>query len=125
MSYKIIFTDLDDTLLNSEKKISQIDKEAIMKAQEAGIKFVLASGRPTFAMYDLAKELELEKYGSFILSFNGSIITNCKSGKHIFEESLTKEDLHLMYDFAKENSCHIIHFTAGLFTASLKFLTIL
>lgn len=108
MSYKIIFTDLDDTLLNSEKKISQIDKEAIMKAQEAGIKFVLASGRPTFAMYDLAKELELEKYGSFILSFNGSIITNCKSGEHIFEESLTKEDLHLMYDFAKENSCHIL-----------------
>ena len=59
-------------------------------------------------MYDLAKELELEKYGSFILSFNGSIITNCKSGEHIFEESLTKEDLHLMYDFAKENSCHIL-----------------
>ena len=66
MSYKIIFTDLDDTLLNSEKKISQIDKEAIMKAQEAGIKFVLASGRPTFAMYDLAKELELEKYGCLL-----------------------------------------------------------
>ena len=73
MSYKIIFTDLDDTLLNSEKKISQIDKEAIMKAQEAGIKFVLASGRPTFAMYDLAKELELENmevlfYLSMVLS---------------------------------------------------------
>lgn len=108
MSYKIIFTDLDDTLLNSEKKISPIDKEAIMRAQEAGIKFVLASGRPTFAMYDLAKELELEKYGSFILSFNGSIITDCKSGENIFEASLTKEDLHLMYDFAKENGVHIL-----------------
>ncbi len=108
MSYKIIFTDLDDTLLNSEKKISQLDKKAIMKAQEAGIKFVLASGRPTFAMYDLARELELAKYGSFILSFNGSIITDCKTGKNIFEESLTREDLHLMYDFAKENNCHIL-----------------
>lgn len=108
MSYKIIFTDLDDTLLNSEKKISSIDKEAIMRAQEAGVKFVLASGRPTFAMYDLAKELELDKYGSFILSFNGSIITDCRSGENIFEASLTKEDLHLMYDFAKENNIHIL-----------------
>lgn len=108
MSYKIIFTDLDDTLLNSEKKISQVDKEAIMKAQEAGIKFVLASGRPTFAMKELAEELELAKYGSFILSFNGSIITDCKSGKNIFEASLTKEDLHLMYDFAKKNKTHIL-----------------
>lgn len=108
MSYKIIFTDLDDTLLNSEKKISQVDKEAIMRAQEAGIKFVLASGRPTFAMKELAEELELAKYGSFILSFNGSIITDCKSGKNIFEASLTKEDLHLMYDFTKENKTHIL-----------------
>lgn len=108
MSYKIIFTDLDDTLLNSEKKISQVDKEAIMRAQEAGIKFVLASGRPTFAMKELAEELELAKYGSFILSFNGSIITDCKSGKNIFEASLTKEDLHLMYDFAKKNKTHIL-----------------
>lgn len=108
MSYKIIFTDLDDTLLNSEKKISSVDKEAIMRAQEAGVKFVLASGRPTFAMYDLAKELELDKYGSFILSFNGSIITDCRSGENIFEASLTKEDLHLMYGFAKENKTHIL-----------------
>lgn len=108
MSYKIIFTDLDDTLLNSEKKISHIDKEAILKAQEVGVKFVLASGRPTFAMYDLAKELELEKYESFILSFNGSIITECRNGKNIFEASLTKDDLHLIYDFAKENNCHIL-----------------
>lgn len=108
MSYKIIFTDLDDTLLNSEKKISSVDKEAIMRAQEAGVKFVLASGRPTFAMYDLAKELELDKYGSFILSFNGSIITDCRSRENIFEASLTKEDLHLMYDFAKENKTHIL-----------------
>lgn len=69
MSYKIIFTDLDDTLLNSEKKISQIDKEAIMKAQEAGIKFVLASGRPTFAMYDLGlKNMEVLFYLSMVLS---------------------------------------------------------
>lgn len=108
MSYKIIFTDLDDTLLNSEKKISQVDKEAIMRAQEAGVKFVLASGRPTFAMKALAEELELAKYGSFILSFNGSIITDCKSNKNLFEASLTKEDLHLMYDFAKENNTDIL-----------------
>lgn len=108
MAYKIIFTDLDDTLLNSEKKISPVDKDAIMRAQKAGVKFVLASGRPTFAMYDLAKELELDKYGSFILSFNGSIITECSTGKNIFEASLTKEDLHLMYDFAKKNNTHIL-----------------
>ena len=108
MDYKMIVTDLDDTLLTSDKKISPEDLEAIKKAQEKGVKFVLCSGRPTFAMRGLAKEIEAEKYESYILSFNGSIITDCKTNENIFEASLEKEDLHLMYDFAKKHNTHIL-----------------
>jgi Cof subfamily protein (haloacid dehalogenase superfamily) len=108
VKYKMIVTDLDDTLLNSKKQVSPIDKEAIMKAQKAGIKFIFASGRPTFAMKELAQELKLADYGSYILSFNGSIITECSTGKNITEESLTKEDIHLMYDFSKKHNTHIL-----------------
>ena len=108
MDYKMIVTDLDDTLLTSDKKISPQDLEAIKKAQEKGVKFVLCSGRPTFAMRGLAKEIEAEKYESYILSFNGSIITDCKTNENIFEASLEKEDLHLMYDFAKKHNTHIL-----------------
>lgn len=108
MKYKMIVTDLDDTLLNSEKKISPVDLEAIMKAQEAGVKFILCSGRPTFAMRDLAKEIKAAEYNSYILSFNGSIITECSTGKNIFEASLEKEDLHLMYDFSRKHNTHIL-----------------
>lgn len=108
MSYKMIVTDLDDTLLNSDKKISKEDLDAIKRAEEFGVKFVLCSGRPTFAMRNLAKEIEAEKYESYILSFNGSIITDCKTNENIFEASLEKEDLHLMYDFAKKHNTHIL-----------------
>ena len=108
MPYRMIFTDLDDTLLNDSKKVSDIDKKAIFDVQKHGVKFILASGRPTFAMRDLACELELEKYGGYLLSFNGSIITDCKSGKNIFEAGLTPEDLHLMYDYSKKFNTHIL-----------------
>lgn len=108
MKYKMIVTDLDDTLLNSQGKISSEDKKAIMEAQEAGVKFVLASGRPTYAMRDLAKELHLEKYGSFILSYNGSIITDCKTNKNILEETLTVDEIHKLYDFSKRKNVEII-----------------
>ncbi len=108
MNYKMIVTDLDDTLLNDKKEISNVDLEAIKKAEESGIKFILCSGRPTFAMRGLAKEIEAEKYESYILSFNGSIITECKTGKNIFEASLEKEDLHLMYDLSKKYNTHIL-----------------
>lgn len=108
MSYKIVFTDLDDTLLNDKREVSLIDKLAIIEAQKQGIIFVLASGRPTFAMYDLAKELELDKYGGYLLSFNGSIITECKTGKNIFEATLTSDDLHILYEYSKKFNTHII-----------------
>lgn len=108
MGYKMIVTDLDDTLLNSEGKISKEDKEMIMEAQRRGIKFVLASGRPTFAMRKLAEELELDRYGSYILSYNGGVITCCESQEELLNESLKKEDLHRLYEFSKEHKVHII-----------------
>lgn len=108
MKYKMIVTDLDDTLLNEKGEISLKDKEAIMKAQKMGVKFVLASGRPTFAMKHLAEELELSKYGSFILSYNGALITECSTGHELLKESLTKDELHELYNFSKEHQVHII-----------------
>ncbi|MGL4402867.1 MAG: Cof-type HAD-IIB family hydrolase [Fusobacteriaceae bacterium] len=108
MKFKMIVTDLDDTLLNSEGKISERDKEAIMKAQEKGVKFILASGRPTFAMRHLADELQLHKYGSYIISYNGAIITRWDDKSEILNESLTKNDLHRLYDFSHKHKVHII-----------------
>ena len=71
MNYKIIALDLDGTLTNSEKVITPKTKEALMMIQEQGVKVVLASGRPTCGIKKLAEELELAKYGGFVLPFNG------------------------------------------------------
>ena len=45
MTYKMIVLDLDDTLLRYDHTISPRTKEALMTAQEQGVKVVLASGR--------------------------------------------------------------------------------
>ena len=67
----MIVLDLDGTLTNRDKIITPRTKEVLMKAQEQGKTVVLASGRPTYGIMPLAKELKLEEYGGFILSFNG------------------------------------------------------
>ena len=71
MDYKIIVLDLDGTLTNRDKIITPRTKEALMKAQEAGNVVVLASGRPPAVVEPLARELELSRFGSYILSYNG------------------------------------------------------
>lgn len=88
MEYKIIVLDLDGTLTNREKKITPHTKEVLMQAQEQGKIVILASGRPTYGVVPLAKELELEKYGGYILAYNGGIIMNCKTEEVVFSKQL-------------------------------------
>lgn len=108
MAYKLLVLDIDDTLLTDEHVISPKTKEALVKAQENGTKVVLASGRPTFGMWPLAEELELEKYGSFILSFNGGIITNCATKEVIYQNTLLPEMAHKLYDLSVRENVGII-----------------
>ncbi|WAA10888.1 HAD family hydrolase [Fervidibacillus albus] len=54
MEITCIATDMDGTLLNEERKISEESKKALMLAKEAGIEIVIATGRsPQFAQFPL------------------------------------------------------------------------
>lgn len=101
MAYELLVLDLDGTLTTSEKTISPKTKEAIMKLQEAGKKVVLASGRPTPGIVPLAKELELEKYGSYILSFNGGCIINCATDEIVYEAHVEPRHVPKLYEVAE------------------------
>lgn len=97
MAYEMIVLDLDGTLTNSKKEISAKTKEALIKVQEHGQKVVLASGRPTFGITRLAKELLLDQYEGYILSFNGARIIDFQTGKVIYNKSLPMEYIPLVY----------------------------
>lgn len=107
MTYKMIVLDLDDTLLRDDHTISPKTKEALMKAQEMGTKVVLASGRPTYAMHAIAEELQLAQYGSFILSFNGAKIINCKTSEEYFSSTLPVATLHHLYELSRRENVWI------------------
>ena len=76
MKYKLLVLDLDGTLTNNKKEITEHTLRTLIDAQERGVKIVLASGRPTYGIAPIAEKLELKKYGGYILSYNGGEITN-------------------------------------------------
>ncbi len=88
MIYEMLVLDLDGTLTNSRKEITEPTKKALIEIQEAGKKVVLASGRPINGVQPLADILELGRFGSYILSFNGARITQCSTGKIIYNNVL-------------------------------------
>lgn len=91
MNYKMIVLDLDGTLTNRDKVVTDHTKEVLFEAQKRGKIVVLASGRPTYGVVPLAEELELEKYGGYILSFNGGIIMDCRTKEVVFQKKLPVE----------------------------------
>lgn len=106
--YEMIVLDLDGTLTNREKKITPRTKAALMEAQNRGKKVVLASGRPTPGVMPLAKELRLNEYGGFILSFNGGIIMNCRTEEIVFSRQLPVESNERIIGLACEHRVDIL-----------------
>mgnify|MGYP000095020368 CR=1 FL=1 len=102
MNYQILALDLDGTLTNSSKEISEPTLKALIEIQEQGKKVVLASGRPTNGVAPLAEQLRLGDYGSYILSFNGGRITNCQTKEIIYNKTLPMDCAKPIYDMVLE-----------------------
>lgn len=114
----MLVLDMDDTLLNDNHEVSVENREMLRKAKELGIYVVLASGRPTPAMIEYAKDLEL--LDSYMISFNGAVITDLKEDKVIFEQNLTMEQIHELYDYSQEKKTHIITYLDGKVVSETK-----
>lgn len=91
MTIKAIVLDIDGTLLNTGKIISEKTKQALIAAQEEGIKVILASGRPTTGMLELAEQLEMTKYEGFLVSYNGARVTDCLTKEVLFNQAMSIE----------------------------------
>lgn len=99
---KVLVLDLDGTLTNSQKEITDKTLEAVFRMQEHGHKVVIATGRPTPGALPIAKKLKLEKFGGFIASFNGGQITDCGSGEVIYQQTLPKDIIPELFKLAEE-----------------------
>lgn len=88
MTIKLIASDMDGTLLNSIQKISEANKNAIKRATNLGIKFVISTGRMYCAAEPFSKELDLK---TPIISYNGALVKDGISGNVISECSLPKD----------------------------------
>lgn len=92
MSIKLIAVDIDGTLVNSQKEITPEVFSAIQDAKEAGVKVVIATGRPIAGVAKLLDDLQLRDQGDYVVTFNGALVQETATGHEIISESLTYED---------------------------------
>ena len=88
MEYKLIAMDLDGTLNNDQKIITEKTKAALMAAQKRGIRLALASARPSPGLFKERDILRLQDYNGILMSYNGGRIVDAATGKVLFETSM-------------------------------------
>ena len=109
---KLLFTDLDGTLLTDDKQILDVDMSAISKMLEEGHKLVLCTGRPLTSAKMLAKRYCFDRPGFFLVSFNGGLIYDYATEKSILTRRISVDDVKFIMDRAHECGMHA-HTYAG------------
>lgn len=108
---KILFTDVDGTLLNDDKQVSEGNRAAIQRLLDAGHFFVVATGRPTKSAFKVAKKLGLTTPGCYMIAYNGGVIFDCSTEEILKEKTLPME--HVRYLFEEAEKCGLYIQTYG------------
>ena len=104
---KILFTDLDGTLLNDQKQISKGNLTAIHKALDCGHKIVISTGRALISARKQAETLGLTMPGCYIIAFNGACIYDIHAKKVIFSQTIPVDYVYALFEEAHRQGIHI------------------
>lgn len=83
---KLVVSDLDETLLNDNREISDYSKEVILKIMNAGIEFVVNTSRPLSL---IPKWLKEQKQIRYIVTANGSTVTSNHTEEVLLSNTLS------------------------------------
>ena len=110
MDYKLLVLDLDGTLTNNQKEVTEHTLQTLIDAQKRGIRIALASGRPTYGIAPIANQLKMDEFGGYILSYNGGEIIEWKTKKMMYENVLDPDVLPYLYECADKNQFAILSY---------------
>ncbi|ROR30666.1 hypothetical protein EDD66_102321 [Mobilisporobacter senegalensis] len=103
MKYKMIFSDIDGTLLNSNHQVSRAAREKIQELNKQGIPFILVSARMPSGILPIQRELGIN---SPIVCYSGALVLN-ESGECVKTAGIEYEKSLLVDAYLKSEWKHI------------------
>ena len=95
-SVKIIALDLDGTLLNSEKELTNVNLKALERAAAAGIEIVPTTGRFYGGMPESIRNLPFVRY---VITINGAEVCDLSTGEIIHKAQMPWQQTVAMMEF--------------------------
>lgn len=102
---KAIFIDIDGTLRDSNRNLSQRTIDTIKRASESGILVILCSGRPRKYTEEISKKCFASNY---IITSSGGNIYDYEQNKVLYVNIMNKEALIKLYEIANPQNVRFI-----------------
>lgn len=106
--YRLVVSDLDGTLLNSEKQISECTVQEIQNLKTKGILFAAATGRSDVMTKSYFRKLQ---YGNLMIGCDGAVIRNIETGEVLYEKGLPGETCRKAFDICRKYGLSYYVFT--------------
>lgn len=107
MMKKLLFLDLDGTLLNDSKQITQGNHDALKRILDRGHGVVITTGRPLSSAIQQAHLLGLDKPGCYLIAYNGGLIYDWTTEQEIFSRTVSLADTFEIFDMVNLQGVHI------------------
>lgn len=107
MNKKLLFLDLDGTLLNDAKEITAGNRQALAGALERGHGVIITTGRPLKSALEQARRLGLDKAGCYTIAYNGAMVYDWGKQDKVFSRDLSIPAVIRLFEKANELGEHI------------------
>lgn len=109
--YRMMLSDLDETLLY-DFHVPEINREAIRKARERGLKFVPATGRAFNMIPDILREIgTYDEKNEYSICFNGGLIVENRGARILHFVEFPKEAGAILFREADRRGLCVFVFT--------------
>lgn len=104
---KLVASDLDGTIIDKNNAIYENNFKAIQAINDKNINFVICTGKT----YPIIKGVCSKFNATYGIFGNGNQIVNLKTGEEIYKKLLSRDDVNLCIDIAKEHGLHVHVYT--------------
>lgn len=107
MKKRMLFLDLDGTLLNDAKQITEGNRRALDLALECGHGVIITTGRPLKSAMDQAHKLGMDRPGCLLIAYNGAVVYDWEKQAQTFSRSLPLQTVARIFDMVNARGEHI------------------
>lgn len=102
--YKLIAIDIDDTLINDDKEVTQATQQALEQAVAADVVVTLATGRAYASAQAIARQTGLNVP---IITYQGALIKNLLDEKVLYERFVPLDAARKLFEYCIKHELHL------------------